>query len=214
MLQIDDMIIAIHKTDRTLHKLHVEKVNKNHVVLSNGKKISRNNLDRDQYWEIPKTGKQQYMYHEPTDDLLDKYEEQQSRRVSLWERLSKFDAGEFFSAPKTVLLFALALLLGQSFHSCHALLELAGTMHPVANWTFSIITAIFLDGILLFHIARGNVFYSWVAFFTCFLLNTFSYHIGTEYWTYESWFSFVPAFAIPFFLHSIGVTLKADSNGK
>jgi hypothetical protein len=210
MLRVNDIIYSIHKVSGKIEELRVTRTSDRHAWLSNGKKISVNNNDGGLYWEIPKSKEQQYTYLEPNDDIVKKYKEQLDGGT-FWSRLSEFDAVSFFSAPKIVLLFALALLLGQSFHSFHTLFSLAGSMHPVANWIFSGMTAIFLDGILLFHIARGNKFYSWAAFITCFLLNTYSYHIGVEYWTYESWFSFVPAFAIPFFLHSIGVTMKNDS---
>ena len=211
MLRVNDIIYAVHNSTGKISELRVTRTTDRHAHLSNGKKISVNNNDQNQYWEIPKSGSQQYTYLEPNEDIIAKYESQS--KPSFFERLSDFNAVEFFSSPKVVLLFALALLLGQSFHSCASLLSFSDNMHPIATWVFSIITAVFLDGILLFHIARGNKLYSFLAFITCFLLNIYSYHIGAEYWNYKSFFSFVPALAIPFFLHSIGVSLKNDSNG-
>lgn len=207
MLRVNDIIYSINKATGKIKELRVVRTTDRHAHLSNGKKITANDVDSNMYWEIPKSVNQLYTYLEPNDDIIAKFEAQNSS-ATFWDRLSSFDAQVFFSSPKVVLLFAVALLLGQSFHSFHALFDLAGNMNPIANVLFSALTAVFLDGILLFHISIGNRWYSWAAFLTCFLLNTYSYHLGQDYWTYRSWFSFVPAFAMPYFLHSVGVTLK------
>ncbi len=96
-------------------------------------------------------------------------------------------------SDKTAIWLAVFLVMLQSFHSAEALIYLTTLPAPL-NYMFAIPTAILVDGLLIWFVARGAVWSS---------LNVLAFHIGGEYWTYKSFYSFVPAIFIPLMIHVI-----------
>ena len=106
------------------------------------------------------------------------------------------------------LILAMLLLLCQSVHTSHTLLDLSG-LPTIANYPFAICSALLLDGLLIYFVAIGDVRNSFIFFLISSLLNIYSYHIGLDsYWTYQSLFCFIPAIGIPFAVHSVSSKLR------
>lgn len=137
--------------------------------------------------------------------------EHTSKESKIKKFFSTFDAKDFFSSAQVVLLICLALLMAQSFHTWHFFQNIS-TIGGISNFIFAIITSIFVDGLILFFISRGNKLYSVIAMLCSMAFNVYSYHLnpqGVFVWgTNNIPFSLVASISIPFFLHGVGVELN------
>ena len=191
MLNVGDKIIR-KNLDGIENELTVIMTQDQRVTLSDQTVISRNKI-HGSYQKIPRSPNPQHLYLDVRVPVEEK---------TFWEKVGSFNAQTFFSAPSTALTFAAVLLLGQSWHTGHCLLDLS-PLPTIPNYIFAVLTAVFVDGLILFFLSRGNAWYSFAALVACFVFNLYSYHIGIEWGTYKSWFAFIPSLAIPYFLHGV-----------
>ena len=122
-----------------------------------------------------------------------------------------FDAKTFFSSSQVVLLISFAMLMAQSFHTWHFFQNLS-TIEGTSNFIFAVVTSIFVDGLILFFISRGNKVYSVIAMLCSMAFNVYSYQLNDsgvfEWGSNNILFSLVASISIPFFLHGVGVELN------
>lgn len=133
------------------------------------------------------------------------------------ERLKTSQTEESNSQPQIVkmvqsntfaLVLAMMLLVCQSVHTSHTLLDLSG-LPEITNYLFSVSSALLLDGLLIYFVAIGDTRNSMIFFMTSSMLNIYSYHIGLEsYWSYQSLFCFIPAIGIPYAVHAVSTKLN------
>ena len=112
-------------------------------------------------------------------------------------------------SDKTAIWLAVFLVMLQSFHSAEALIYLTTLPAPL-NYMFAIPTALLVDGLLIWFVARGAVWSSFIVMMYCISLNVLAFHIGGEYWAYKSFYSFVPAIFIPLMIHVISHQMSRE----
>lgn len=209
-LQINDQLISVSNIDRSLRKVYVDRVNKRFAVLSDGAKVSLSPNEDGRYNPVPKNSEGQFRYFKATEELLDRLNKQGKVKTSNWKALAHwaktFNAETFFQGNSIALIFCTFLLISQAFHSAHALIEMSSALGSGA-YLFGIMSALFLDGLILFFLSNGAKWFSGIAMVTCIALNVYSYHLGIEWGTYDSYFSLVPSAAIPYALHGVGTTI-------
>lgn len=209
MNQGNDFLYRRGKFNNSFDKVDVKKETDKFITLENGVK-----LDKETLSFVPKTkaAKHRYKYYTPTDEMNREFEEQKmsrSERFMSW--VSSFDAEEFFSSNSLALVFSAALLVAQVFHTSHALFELSSSL-GWAKYPFGIFSAIFLDALILFFLSNGSKIPSFIAMLSCFLLNVYSYHIGYEWWSYNSYFSLIPSIFVPYSIHAVGTVILKKKN--
>lgn len=113
---------------------------------------------------------------------------------------------KFLKDNNTGLAFTASLLIAQSIHSSHSLFYLASSLNIWLRYPFAIISAIFLDALILYFTANKAKKASYGATVLCIALNLYSYHHegGFEWFTYDSYFSLIPAIVIPIMVHKVG----------
>jgi hypothetical protein len=116
--------------------------------------------------------------------------------------IGDIDLLAIMKSDKTAIWLAIFLVVLQAFHSAEALIYLTTLPAPL-NYMFAIPTALLVDGLLIWFVARGAVWSSSIVMLYCISLNVLAFHIGGEYWTYKSFYSFVPAIFIPLMIHVI-----------
>jgi hypothetical protein len=100
------------------------------------------------------------------------------------------------------LYLAIALMIGQSVHSSFTLMSLSHIPNPY-NMVASIFTALLMDGLIIYFVASGKTKESFIFFLFCALMNLYSYHLQTDYFTYKSFFAVVVSIAIPYAVHAV-----------
>lgn len=135
---------------------------------------------------------------EKQESRLDRFKIDHSKSATVQPRII-----QIVRSPNFALILAMMLLICQSIHTSHTLLDLSG-LEPITNYVFSIMSALLLDGLLIYFVAIGDTRNSFIFFLVSSLLNIYSYHIGLDsYWTYKSLFCFIPAIAIPYSIHAV-----------
>jgi len=108
----------------------------------------------------------------------------------------------FIGSIQFALFMSISLMVGQSVHTTFTLHSISNIPEPY-NTMAAIFTALIMDFLIIFFVINGKRNQSAVFFGFCFLMNLYSYHITTEYFTYQSFFAIVVSFAIPYAVHSV-----------
>jgi len=114
---------------------------------------------------------------------------------------------DFIKSDRLALYLSIGLMVVQSFHTSHALMNMT-TLHAPINYIFGILTALLMDSLILYFVANANHRISFVFFLWCGLMNVYAYHIEMNYFTYQSFFSMVPAIGVPFAVYSVSHQLN------
>lgn len=203
-LKAGDYLYSVGKFNSSIEQVFIEKDTAKFLVLDTGTKLERNTLT-----VIPKkkAADHPYQYIIPNEELDKKYQQQS---MSWWDKIvdwsKNFNAETFFSSNSVALIFSIFLLLAQTFHTAHSLIEL-GEALGWAKYPFGVLSGLFLDGLILFFLSNGAVRASWISMMCCFLLNAYSYHLAFEWWGYDSWYALVPSIFVPYSLHAVGTVI-------
>lgn len=207
-IKVGDYLYAEGKFNDSLRKVKVESDTAKFLMLSNGAKVERNTLE---YVPKKKAAEHMFTYKLPDEELDKRYRQKNmTRREKIVDWMVQFDAEKFFSSNSIALVFSIFLLLAQTFHTAHSLIELGAALGP-AKYPFGILSGLFLDGLILFFLANGATRASWVSMVCCFLLNAYSYHLIWDWWTYDSWYALVPSIFVPYSLHAVGKVILKKS---
>jgi hypothetical protein len=106
------------------------------------------------------------------------------------------------TSMKFALYVSLLLILVQSVHTSFTIMDLSHIPDPY-NTITSIFTALMMDSLIIYFVAHGKTVQSGVFFVWCSAMNIYSLHLGTEFWTYKSWFAMIVAIGIPYAVHSV-----------
>jgi hypothetical protein len=109
---------------------------------------------------------------------------------------------QFVGSVNFALYLSMGLMIGQSVHSSFTLYSISHIPNPY-NTVSAIFTALLLDFMMLYFVINGKVAQSMVFFIFCSLMNIYSFHINTQYFTYQSFFAIVVSIAIPYAVHSV-----------
>lgn len=204
-LEKGDYLYKIGKSSDHFSKVKVKSTTAKYAVLDNKVKIER---EGDKYFStVPKKKESKFYYVVPTMELDNRYDylnKNALQKFMVWT--TKFNAERFFGANTVALVFSVFLLIAQTFHTAHSLIEL-GSALGWAKYPFGIMSGIFLDGLILFFLSNGSKFASWVSMACCFFLNAYSYHLDYDWFTYNSYFSIIPSIFVPYSLHAVGHTI-------
>ena len=116
----------------------------------------------------------------------------------------------FIGSIRFALYLATALMLGQSVHTSFTLHSISHIPNPY-NVVSAIFTAIIMDFLIIFFVIQGRQKESMIFFIFCSIMNLFSYHINTQYFTYQSFFAIVVSIAIPYAVHSVSGMVQQKS---
>ena len=209
-LNQSDTVFCKDRISLRLTPFTVMRVTDTQAVLENGAKLSRE-LEDGQFYPVPRATNTPCMYIPFSDSAAEEYHSQSDNTESIIEKtngwMRSFNPEMFFKSNSTGLVFALFLLIAQTLHSGHSLTSLSRALNYSS--VFGYVSALFLDALILFFLANGAKWSSWVAMITCVILNLYSYHFGYDWGSYDSWFSILPSIAIPYSIHRVGsVILK------
>lgn len=104
---------------------------------------------------------------------------------------------------------SILLMIGQSFHTSYTLMSLSHIPDPF-NTVAAIFTALIMDFLIIYFVINGRTAQSMVFFIFCSLMNLFSYHIDTPYFSYNSFFAMAVSIGIPYAVHSVSGMVKLN----
>lgn len=109
---------------------------------------------------------------------------------------------QFIGSIRFALWLSILLMIGQSVHTSYTLMSLSHIPDPF-NTVAAIFTALIMDFLIIYFVINGRTNQSMVFFLFCSSMSLYSYHIQTEYFTYQSFFAMVVSFALPYAVHSV-----------
>lgn len=116
--------------------------------------------------------------------------------------LSQSPIIQFIGSIRFALYLSIGLMIGQSVHTTFTLHSLSHIPNPY-NTMSAIFTALLLDFMMLYFVINGKSSQSMFFFMFCSLMNIYSFHINTDYLTYQSYFAILVSIAIPFAVHQV-----------
>jgi len=116
----------------------------------------------------------------------------------------------FIGSINFALYLSIGLMLAQSIGSSLTLHSISHIPNPY-NAVTAIFTALLLDFMMLYFVINGKVTQSMVFFIFCSLMNIYSFHINTDYFTYQSYFAILVSIAIPYAVHQVSGMIQQKS---
>ena len=122
---------------------------------------------------------------------------------------SKFEL--FVRANNFALILSMLLMFTQAMHTSHALYDLTALPSEWQKITFSVLTALFMDFLIIYFVASGAIRESYIFFAFCACMNIYAYHIDHAFLSdFRSYFSLIPAIGVPYAVHAVAMQMRRE----